>query len=124
MVHTQWLVSLMERVGGKIARMRGKAPKPEKKIAAPVKDENKAEAKPTGTFIQKQDPAWLEKELAGIRYEVFVWRSVSVRWLRALIHKQLAGKFLLKVLYWKEELMPRFFGSRGQYPLVVIHKDD
>ncbi len=124
MVHTQWLVRLMERVGGKIAQMRGVAPKPEKKAAAPEKEAKNAEAKATGTFIQKQDPDWLEKELAGIRYEIFVWRSVSVRWMRAIIHKQLAGRFLLKVLFWKEELMPHFFGRRGQYPLVVIHKDE
>lgn len=121
MVHTQWVVHLMERVGGKIAQMRGVAPKPEKKAPA-QKVEKTAEAKPTGTFIQKQNPDWLEKELAGIRYEIFVWRSVSVRWMRAIIHKQLAGRFLLKVLYWKEELLPHFFGRRGQYPLVVIHK--
>jgi SAM-dependent methyltransferase len=123
MVHSQWLVRLMERIGGKIAQMRGNAPKPEKATPVEEKETAKPEAKPTGTFIQKQGPDWLEKELQGIRYEIFVWRSVSVRWLRAIIHKQLAGRFLLKVLYWKEELMPHFFGRRGQYPLVVIYKD-
>ena len=108
MVHSQWLVRLMERIGGRIARKRGNASKPEKTLAE-KEETTKQEAQPTGTFIQKQDPAWLEKELQGIRYEIFVWRSVSVRWMRAIIHKQLAGRFLLKVLYWKEELMPHFF---------------
>lgn len=122
MVHTQWLVRLMERLGGKLAERRAKSSqtRPEAQM-----EEKAAQPKvqPTGTFIQKQDPAWLAKELQGIRYEIWVWRSVSVRWLRAIIHRQLAGRFLLKVLYWKEELLPHFFGRRGQYPLVVIHKD-
>lgn len=123
MVHTQWMVNLMERVGGKVAGMRSNAKSVEVKGAVAESVEAKPAAKPTGTFIQKQDPAWLAKELQGIRFEIFVWRSVSVRWLRAIIHHQLAGRFLLKVLYWKEELLPRFFGRRGQYPLVVIYKD-
>jgi hypothetical protein len=123
MVHSQWLVRLMERLGGKLAEKRGKSQAAGEAIAAKEEPATKPAAKPTGTFIQKQDPAWLEKELKGIRYEIWVWRSVSVRWLRALIHRQMGGRFLLRVLYWKEEIFPHFFGRRGQYPLVVIHKD-
>ncbi|MCD4672593.1 MAG: class I SAM-dependent methyltransferase [Anaerolineaceae bacterium] len=123
MVRTQWLVRLMERIGGKAAQWRGKSPAPEKKTQVKKADASKKEAKPTGTFIQKQDPAWLEKELQGIRYEIWVWRSVSVRWLRAIIHRQLAGRMWLRLLYWLEEQRPHYFGKQGQYPLVVIRKD-
>lgn len=119
MVRSQWLVRLMEGIGGRLAARRGKSQPDVKKQQAAVQ----AEAKPTGTFIQKQDPAWLEKELQGIPYDILVWRSVSVRWMRALIHRQLGGRMWLRLLFWLEESFPHFFGRQGQYPLVVIQKD-
>lgn len=119
MVRSQWLVRLMEGIGGRLVARRGKSQPDVKKQQAAVQ----AEAKPTGTFIQKQDPAWLEKELQGIPYDILVWRSVSVRWMRALIHRQLGGRMWLRLLFWLEESFPHFFGRQGQYPLVVIHKD-
>ena len=53
---------------------------------------------------------------------IYVWRSVSVRFLRAVIHKGWGGKVKLGILYFFEELFPRYFGEKGQYPLVVIKK--
>jgi SAM-dependent methyltransferase len=80
-------------------------------------------AEPTGTFIQKFTPAWLHHHLDGkMDYTIGVWRSVNVRFLRAVIHPRLGGRFLLKVLFWLEERFPRFFGEKGQYPLIVIRK--
>jgi SAM-dependent methyltransferase len=78
---------------------------------------------PTGTFIKKFSPEWLQTEIAPIsNYETFCWRSVNVRYLRAVIHAGLAGKLLLKLLFQMEEWFPRFFGEKGQYPLIVLHK--
>jgi ubiquinone/menaquinone biosynthesis C-methylase UbiE len=78
---------------------------------------------PTGTFIKKFSPEWLQTEIAPIaKYETFCWRSVNVRYLRAVIHTRLAGKFFLKLLFQLEEWFPRFFGEKGQYPLIVLHK--
>lgn len=78
---------------------------------------------PTGTFIKKFSPEWLQDEISPLaKYEVFCWRSVNVRYLRAIIHRQLAGSLILKLLFMLEELFPRFFGEKGQYPLIVIHK--
>ena len=54
--------------------------------------------------------------------EIYVWRSVSVRFLRALIHPGLGGRAWLRLLYSLEERFPHFFGERGKYPMVVIHK--
>jgi ubiquinone/menaquinone biosynthesis C-methylase UbiE len=78
---------------------------------------------PTGTFIKKFSPEWLKTEIAPLaKYDTFCWRSVNVRYLRAVIHAQLAGKLLLKFLYLFEESFPRYFGEKGQYPLIVLHK--
>ena len=54
--------------------------------------------------------------------EIRVWRSVNVRFTRALIHPWLAGRWLLRALYFLEEKFPRFFGVYGSYPLILIHK--
>ena len=78
---------------------------------------------PKGTFITKIDSKWLQEELKDlVPYEVFVWRSVSVRFLRAVIHRGLFGKGLLAFLYQLEEWFPHYFGKVGQYPLIVINK--
>ncbi len=111
------LVTLAERLGTFLARLRGRAVSAEKKSSATA-------SRPTGTFVRKLDAAWLREHLEGkIPYEIYVWRSVSVRWLRALIHPITAGKWWLKWLYWLEERNPRWYGENGQYPMIVISKE-
>ncbi len=78
---------------------------------------------PTGTFIKKFSPDWMETEIAPLaRYEIFCWRSVNVRYLRAVVHGILGGKLYLKLLYLLEEWFPKYYGEKGQYPLIVLHK--
>ncbi|MEI8132343.1 MAG: class I SAM-dependent methyltransferase, partial [Leptolinea sp.] len=78
---------------------------------------------PTGTFIEKFSPEWLQLEISPFaKFEILCWRSVNVRYLRAVIHTQVAGKIVLKMLFQLEEWFPRFFGEKGQYPLIVLHK--
>jgi len=78
---------------------------------------------PTGTFIKKFSPEWMKTEIAPqARYEIFCWRSVNVRYLRAIVHAVFGGKIYLKMLYRMEEWFPRFFGEKGQYPLIVLYK--
>lgn len=84
---------------------------------------SKGNTAPAGTFVLKTSATWLKKELDGkLPLKIFVWRSVSVKFLRAVIHPEFAGKFWLKVLYRLEEWFPRFFGENGQYPIIVIEK--
>jgi ubiquinone/menaquinone biosynthesis C-methylase UbiE len=76
-----------------------------------------------GTYVRKESAAWLQKEVGSLMpLQIWCWRSVSVRFLRAFIHERLGGKFILRVLYWKEELFPHFLGKYGQYPLVEFTK--
>ncbi len=56
--------------------------------------------------------------------EILVWRSVSVRFMRSLIHPWLGGRYWLRLLYRLEERYPHWFGENGQYPLIVIRKDE
>jgi hypothetical protein len=47
---------------------------------------------------------------------------VTVRFMRALIHPKLGGRFWLGLLYRLEERYPHYFGENGKYPLIVIRK--
>lgn len=86
-------------------------------------DDAPAAKKPEGTFVHKLDAKGLRKLLGeDFGIDIKVWRSVSVRFLRAMIHPFLLGRFWLKILFLKEELFPRFFGEKGQYPLILFKK--
>jgi SAM-dependent methyltransferase len=113
------LVRLMERLMG-LFNKRATA-----KAQAAVPDQpSTPKAAATGTFVQKLTPDWLRNQLGQqMKLEIGVWRSVSVRFLRAVIHPLLLGRVWLWLLYALEERWPAFFGEKGQYPLIVIHKD-
>jgi len=76
-----------------------------------------------GTYVSKHDADWLIEEVGSLMHlEIYVWRSVSVRFLRAYILPNLGGKWLLRQLYKLEERFPQFMGEHGQYPLIVLKK--
>lgn len=80
-------------------------------------------ASPHGTFVNKNNPAWLKQTIGTvIPLQVYCWRSISVGFMRALIQPQFGGRMLLRFIYLLEEISPKFFGEKGQYPLVVIDK--
>jgi SAM-dependent methyltransferase len=117
-----WLVTLMEKIGSWWLRIR-KGPQEENLMmnnTSGTKDQN-----PKGTYVTKIDYKWLKEELDGvIPYEVFVWRSVSVRFMRAVFHPYLFGRAKLALVYQLEELFPKYFGRVGQYPLIVLKKNN
>lgn len=76
-----------------------------------------------GTFVEKNTYDWIQNSLGGIRHDVFPWRSISVRFMRALIHPALGGRIWLKFIYWLEERFPEWFAKNGQYPMVIIYKE-
>jgi ubiquinone/menaquinone biosynthesis C-methylase UbiE len=76
-----------------------------------------------GTYIRKHNASWLQKEVGSLMpLKFWCWRSVSVRFLRTFIHERYAGKWFLKILYWKEERFPHLLGKYGQYPLIELSK--
>lgn len=78
---------------------------------------------PDRTFVDEINAPLLKEKFTGrIPLEIFVWRSVNVRFLRALIHPWLGGRFWLKLLYWLEDRFPHYLGENGAYPLIVIKK--
>jgi SAM-dependent methyltransferase len=78
-----------------------------------------------GTFTEKHDAAWIKTQVGQrMPLEILVWRSVTVRFMRALIHPRLGGRFWLRLLFWLEERFPHFFGEKGKYPLIMIRKPE
>jgi SAM-dependent methyltransferase len=114
-----WLVAMMEWFGAQINVLKGKkAPKEKGTGNSQVKI-----SIPTGTFTRKVNAQALGNELAGkVVFDIFCWRSVSVRFLRAVIHRNLGGRFWLRLLFSLEDRYPLFFGENGQYPLIVVRK--
>lgn len=116
----QGRVEAAEKIGHFIARLRGKETKAGKKKT------KQSNGKATGTFVQKMDAEWIRKELSTlgngqVQFEIRCWRSVSVRWLRALIHPPY-GKAALRRLFAKEEADSNYYGEYGQYPMIIMKK--
>jgi hypothetical protein len=76
-----------------------------------------------GTYTHHHDYDWFVRTLADLPgFEVRVWRSVSVQFLRALIHPRLLGRTLLRGLTWLEDRFPRALGRHGQYPMILFSR--
>lgn len=116
------------RVANRLRRWTGKEapPMPDGSSANQAKPEKqKPSQEPVGTFVLKTSAKWFHSVMTGVvPYEIRVWRSVSVKFLRSVIQPEWAGRFWLKVLYRLEEWFPHYFGEKGQYPLIVISKSE
>ena len=113
-------VEAAEKIGHFIARLRGREKWPAKT------DAQKQSKTETGTYVQKMDADWIRNELKDLgggkaRFDILCWRSVSVRWLRAIIHPPY-GKAALRYLFSKEEKNPGYYGEYGQYPMIIMKK--
>lgn len=82
-------------------------------------------------FNQKKPPlyfyansySWFGQEIKNkYNTQLYVWRSVNVPFLKIYIHKFLAGRLLLRLVYWLEEKCPKTMGRIGAYPLFVTKK--
>jgi len=90
-----------------------------------IKEKNASEIlkKPKGTFVHKLNAQGLRDQLgSNFPISIRAWRSISVRFLRAMIQPFLFGRFWLWILFGLEEMFPTFFGEKGQYPLITFTK--
>ncbi len=112
----------MENIGKWIQKNRGNQETDQKQEISKNSPEKTDKGENTGTFVEKLTAEWIWNELPDMNIEILVWRTVNVRFLRAVFHRAIGGNFLLKILYVLEEKYPTYFGKNGQYPLIVIHK--
>lgn len=123
------IIFLGFRLQGLSNRIRGKHKmskldnRPEGITGNPAPNRTKDSRKPKGTYSQHTTPEWLLANVGSkIPLSIRVWRSVSVLFLRGLIHPKLGGRYWLRFLFWLEDLFPEFFGKNGQYPLIILEK--
>ena len=112
--HEPLLSRLAEPLIGLMRKLSGRSVKKKKEWLN--------EEDPAGTFVQKMTPGWFKREI-GSRMEIEIkpWRSMSTRILRWFI-RPFGGRTLLKLVFWLEDLFPKFFAENGQYPLIVLRK--
>lgn len=123
MDHARLLVQICDRIF--IRDDKSKIPDPPKSTESEPIAKGNAPAVPKGTFVEKFDAKSFKKEiLPQFNTEILVWRSVSVRFLRSVIHPGWGGKFLLRILFKLEEWFPHYFGEKGQYPLIIMKKKE
>jgi len=116
------LIKFGNRLRNGFKRLSGQKPEPQK---SRKKDRLIGEQEETakGTFTNRHDAAWIRTVVGEqMSVEIFTWRSVSVRFMRSLIHPHLGGGAWLRLVYALEERWPRWFGENGQYPLIVVRK--
>jgi len=113
-------IRLAEKLGNRISKRREE--KPGEDAPANVHMSSRDSTRPTGTFVKKMNAQVLRGMLGDMDFDIRCWRSVSVRFLRAIVHQATGGKIFLSLLFWLEDRFPRFFGEKGQYPLVIIRK--
>ena len=76
-----------------------------------------------GLYFHAHNLRWFEANVKPeVPYRIFVWRSLSVGFLKGYIHAALGGKRLLAAVYRLEERYPGLLGRLGQYPLFVVDK--
>ena len=64
--------------------------------------------------------SWFRQNLPP--FQLFVWRSVSVPFLKYYIHDGLFGKAILRKIYAYEEKHPDRCGRLGEYPMMIFEK--
>lgn len=122
-VVTERLADLLDWLRGRKRRKKNQRQSPDENNTPGPNDRRRDAAQPTRTFVRKHNAVWVQREVGSqIPLDIWVWRSVNVRFLRTFIHPRWAGALLLRILFWKEELFPHFLGKYGQYPLIVLKK--
>jgi SAM-dependent methyltransferase len=73
-------------------------------------------------YFYPHDYEWFTYQDWSFKYDIYVWRSVNINFMKSYLHRWLGGRLILKVLFWFEEEFPSFFGKHGQYPMIIISK--
>jgi ubiquinone/menaquinone biosynthesis C-methylase UbiE len=68
---------------------------------------------------------WFDQHIkAKYASTLYAWRSVNVPFLKLFVHPWLAGRAVLKAIFWLENRFPIVMGRIGAYPLFVTTKGE
>lgn len=71
-------------------------------------------------YFYTHKPSYFREHLPP--YQLKVWRTLSVHFMRYYIHPWLFGRQILNWVYKKEEKDPELCGLKGEYPMLVFEK--
>ncbi len=74
-------------------------------------------------YYHPHSASWFARQDWDFKMERYCCRSIGKDSMQYLFHKQLFGEKLLALLFSLEDRFPKFFGTIGQYPLIVIRKE-
>ena len=73
-------------------------------------------------YLKTDNIGDFDESKVGFKIKTFVWRSISVPFMKMYIHKWLFGEKILKMIYKIEEKFPKVAGNMGEYPLFYFEK--
>lgn len=73
-------------------------------------------------YFHAYKQGYFSEEKLGFKMKTFVWRSISVPFMKMYIHKFFFGKQLLDLIYKIEDSFPTLAGNVGEYPMFYLKK--
>ncbi len=66
---------------------------------------------------------WFERLGYGDQMKIYCWRALNTQFMRLYVHEWLFGRRMLSFVQRMEDRYPNAMGYLGDYPLIVINKD-
>ncbi|MDX2188858.1 MAG: class I SAM-dependent methyltransferase [Bacteroidota bacterium] len=67
--------------------------------------------------------SYFNRNNLGFEIKTYVWRSVSVPFMKIYVHAGLFGKLILRLIFKIEEKFPAQAGAYGEYPMFYFSKE-
>ncbi|UCG17060.1 MAG: class I SAM-dependent methyltransferase [Phycisphaerales bacterium] len=74
-------------------------------------------------YYQPHDYRWFQNTFAAsLNMEIRAWRSVDRSFTEACVPNNRAGRLIMRIVFWCEEVFPHLLGRLGRYALIIIRK--
>ena len=74
-------------------------------------------------YFHAHQQGYFSEAKLGFKIKTYVWRSLSVPFMKMYIHKSFFGKQFLNLIYKLEEHYPAVAGNLGEYPMFYLKKN-
>lgn len=75
-------------------------------------------------YFHAFNQGYFSEDKLGFKLKTYVWRSISVPFMKMYIHKSFFGKQLLNLIYKLEDRFPSIAGNVGEYPMFYVKKSN
>ena len=113
-----WNKARRSALGRGIKRLLGRNPAPS------IPPARKPDSAGAPFYFHAHPLSWFNSTAWTFPFDIVVWRSINVWFMRTYIKPNRFGKFLLATIYRIEELFPHFTGRHGPYPMFILRKNN